>query len=122
MQGKLIGKMEALGFKLQNEAYLETLSLDILKSSEIEGEYLDLDQVRSSIATRLGMDISGLIPSDRFVDGIVDMMLDATRNYGNELTDERLFGWHSERESAFSSTIFYCFGKGNGIFSRLVQC
>jgi len=95
LQGKLTGKMEALGFKLQNEAYLETLSLDILKSSEIEGEYLNLDQVRSSIATRLGMDISGLIPSDRYVDGVVDMMLDATRNYDDELTDERLFGWHS---------------------------
>ena len=81
MQGKLIGKMEALGFDLRNEATLETLTLDVLKSTEIEGEILNPEQVRSSIARRLGLDISGLIPSDKVVDGIVDMMLEATQNY-----------------------------------------
>ena len=95
LQGKLIGKMEALGFKLRNEAYLETLSMEVIKSSEIEGEHLNSDQVRSSIATKLGLDISGLVPSDRNVDGVVDMMLDATRNFEKDLTEERLFGWHS---------------------------
>ena len=95
MQGKLMGKMEALGFDLKNEAILETLTLDILKSTEIEGEKLNPEQVRSSIARRLGMDISGLIPSDRNVDGIVETMLDATQHFDKPLTNDRLFGWHS---------------------------
>jgi Fic family protein len=95
MQGKLVGKMESLGFDLQNEAILETLTLEVLKSTEIEGEFLNPDQVRSSIARRLGMNISGLIDSDRHVDGIVDLMLDATQNFSKPLTDDRLFGWHS---------------------------
>ena len=77
-QGKLIGKMGALGFELQNEANLEILTIEILKSTEIEGEFLDREQVRSSIARRLGLDISGLVYSERNVDGIVDLMLDAT--------------------------------------------
>ncbi len=94
-QGKLVGRMEALGFDLRNEAVLETITLDILKSTEIEGESLDPDQVRSSIARRLGMDISGLVPSDRNVDGIVDLMLDATQQFNKPLTAERLFDWHS---------------------------
>jgi len=94
-QGKLTGRMEALGFKLRNEATLQTLTLDVLKSSEIEGEMLNPDQVRSSIARRLGMDIAGLVPADRHVEGIVEMMLDATQNYQKELTAERLFGWHA---------------------------
>jgi len=95
LQGKLIGKMEALGFKLRNEAVLETLTMEVIKSSEIEGQILDLDQVRSSIARRLGMDISGLVPSDRNVDGIVEMMLDAIQNFNKSMTIDRLFGWHS---------------------------
>ena len=94
-QGKLIGFMQALGFQLQEEATLETLTLDVLKSSEIEGEILDADEVRSSIARRLGMEIAGLVLSDRHVDGIVEMMLDATQNYKNDLTTERLFGWQA---------------------------
>ena len=94
-QGKLIGHMEALGFNLRNEANLHTITLDVIKSSEIEGEMLDADQVRSSIARRLGMDIAGLVPSDRNVDGIVEMMLDATQNHEAKLTSERLFAWHS---------------------------
>jgi Fic family protein len=94
-QGRLIGQMEVLGFKLQAEAVLQTLTEDVVKSSEIEGEKLDREAVRSSIARRLGLDIAGLIPSDRNVDGVVEMMLDATRHYPAPLTDERLFGWHS---------------------------
>ena len=94
-QGKLIGKMGALGFELQNEANLEILTIEILKSTEIEGELLDREQVRSSIARRLGLDISGLVYSERDVDGIVDLMLDATKKYDKELTKERLFSWHA---------------------------
>jgi len=87
--------MEALGFNLCQEAVLQTLTADVLKSSEIEGEKLDADQVRSSIARRLGMDIGALKPADRNVEGVVEMMLDATRQYAQPLTDERLFGWHA---------------------------
>jgi len=94
-QGRLIGHMEALGFDLQQEAVLQTLSSDVLKSSEIEGEKLDAQQVRSSVARRLGIDIGGLKPADRHVEGVVEMMLDATRNYEQPLTSERLFAWHS---------------------------
>ncbi len=94
-QGRLIGRMEALGFLLRSEAVLQTLTLDVLKSSEIEGEILDPKKVRSSIARRLGMDIGGLVPSDRHVDGVVEMMLDATQNFDKPLTKDRLFGWHA---------------------------
>lgn len=93
-QGRLIGRMESLGFDLQSEAVLDTLTLEILKSNEIEGELLDRNEVRSSIARRLGMDIAGLVPSDRHVDGIVEVMLDATRKFQEPLTSERLFNWH----------------------------
>lgn len=95
LQGKLLGKMESLGFDLQNEAVLNTLTLDVLKSSEIEGEYLEKDQVRSSIARRLGIDIAGAVESERHVEGIVEMMLDATQRYDLPLTKDRLFGWHA---------------------------
>jgi Fic family protein len=95
LQGKLAGKMEALGFKLRNEAVLETLTTEVIKTSEIEGQILNLDQVRSSIARRLGIEISGLVPSDQNVDGVVEMMLDSTQNYKKTLTADRLFGWHS---------------------------
>ena len=94
-QGRLLGRMEALGFSLQKEAELETLTCDVLKSSEIEGEKLNAEQVRSSIARRLGMDIAGAVPSDRNVEGVVEMMLDATQNFGKPLTEDRLFGWHA---------------------------
>jgi len=94
-QGKLMGKMEAMGFALQEQALLDTLTIDILKSSEIEGEILNTDQVRSSIARRLGMDIEGLVPSDRNVDGVVEMMLDATQNFAKPLVKDRLYGWHN---------------------------
>ena len=94
-QGRLVGHMEALGFKLQQEAVLQTLTADVLKSSEIEGEKLDAGQVRSSIARRLGIDIGALKPADRNVEGVVEMMLDATRHYDKPLSSERLFGWHA---------------------------
>jgi Fic family protein len=94
-QGRLIGRMEALGFPLRQEAVLRTLTDDVLKTSEIEGEKLDAEQVRSSLARRLGMDAAALRPADRHVEGIVELMLDATRNYDQALTDERLFAWHA---------------------------
>jgi Fic family protein len=95
LQGRLQGKMEALGFELRNEALLDTLTLDVLKTSEIEGELLNHDQVRSSIARKLGMEIVGSVESDRNVDGVVEMMLDATQNCFNPLTKTRLFDWHA---------------------------
>jgi Fic family protein len=94
-QGRLIGRMEALGFQLQQEAALQTLTVDVVKSSEIEGEKLDAEQVRSSIARRLGIDVGGLTRADRMVEGIVEMMLDATRHFDLPLTSERLFAWHA---------------------------
>lgn len=94
-QGRLLGRMENLGFRLQQEALLMTLTEDVLKSSEIEGEKLNEGLVRSSIARRLGMDIGGLQTIDRNVEGVVEMMLDATRRYDEPLTAERLFGWHA---------------------------
>ncbi len=94
-QGRLIGRMEGLGFSLRSEAVLQSLTEDVLKSSEIEGENLDRDQVRSSIARRLGLDIGGLAAADRHVEGVVEMMLDATQHYSDPLTEERLFSWHS---------------------------
>jgi len=94
-QGRLLGKMEALGFELRGEAHLRTLTEDVVKSSEIEGEQLERDQVRSSIARRLGMDIGGLVPANRNVEGVVEMMLDATGNYAMPLTEDRLFAWHA---------------------------
>jgi Fic family protein len=94
-QGRLLGKMEALGFDLCKEAHLRTLTEDVVKSSEIEGEKLERDQVRSSIARRLGMNVGGLIPADQDVEGVVEMMLDATGNYEEPLTEERLFAWHA---------------------------
>jgi Fic family protein len=94
-QGRLIGHMEGLGFQLRAEAVLNTLTEDVLKSSEIEGENLDREQVRSSIARRLGLDIGGLTPADRHVEGVVEMMLDATQGYDRPLTARRLFAWHA---------------------------
>jgi Fic family protein len=94
-QGRLIGDMESLGFALRNEAMMDTLTEDSMKTSEIEGEMLDRQQVRSSIARRLGMDIGALSASDRHTDGVVDMLLDATGNFTEPLTEDRLFAWHS---------------------------
>jgi Fic family protein len=94
-RGRLLGSMQALGFKLAEEATLRVLTEDVIKSSEIEGEKLNQEAVRSSLARRLGMDIGALAPADRSVDGVVDMVLDATRKYDEPLTVERLFGWHA---------------------------
>ena len=94
-QGRLSGRMEALGFPLQQEAVLQTLTEDVVKSSLIEGETLEVSQVRSSVARRLGLDVGGLLPPDRHVDGVVEMMLDATRHYDQPLTADRLAAWHA---------------------------
>jgi Fic family protein len=94
-QGRLIGRMESLGFTLRAEAILQTLTEDVLKSSEIEGEILDKEQVRSSIARRLGMDVGALTPTDRNIEGVVEMMLDATQKFSTPLTATRLFDWHA---------------------------
>src|ERR1700719_1465840 len=94
-QGRLLGQMQGLGFGLREEAVLRTLTEDVVKSSEIEGQELDPAAVRSSIARRLGRDAGGRKPADRDVEGVVEMMLDATRNYDKPLTAERLFGWHA---------------------------
>ena len=95
LQGKLFGQMSALGFSLKEETILSTLTLDVLKSSEIEGKELNYEQVRSSIARRLGIDYAGMIYSGRDVEGVVEMMLDATQNYLKPLDEERLFGWQA---------------------------
>jgi len=94
-QGRLLGRMEALGFDLKQEASLRTLTADVVKSSAIEGEILEPEEVRSSIARRLGIDVGGLPPASRDVEGIVEMMLDATQHYDAPLNAERLFGWHA---------------------------
>jgi Fic family protein len=94
-QGRLLGKPEGLGFQRREEATLQTLTQDVLKSSEIEGEKLPADQVRSSIARRLGIETAGMVPANRNVEGVVEMMLDATQNYEQLLTENRLFAWHA---------------------------
>jgi Fic family protein len=95
MQGKIIGQMNALGFSAKEETTLNALTLDVVKSSEIEGELLNYDQVRSSIARRLGINTAGLVPSNRHIEGVVEMMLDATQRHTLSLTEKRLFGWHA---------------------------
>jgi len=94
-QGRLVGRMEALGFRLRSEAMLQTLTEDVVKSSAIEGEILDTEQVRSSIARRLGIEIGALTSADRDVEGVVEMMLDATQKYDSPLTVDRLLRWHA---------------------------
>lgn len=95
LQGKLIGQMSALGFSQKEETILSSLTMDVLKSSEIEGEKLNYEQVRSSIARRLGIEYAGMTYSNRDVEGVVEMMLDATQKYNQALDEERLFGWHA---------------------------
>lgn len=94
-QGRLLGKMESLGFDLRNEANLQMLTQDVIKSSEIEGETLEPEQVRSSIARRLGLDVGGDVHVDRNVEGVVEMMMNATEKHAEPLTQERLYGWHA---------------------------
>jgi Fic family protein len=95
LQGKILGKVHSFGFSSKEEKNLEMLTLDVLKSSEIEGEKLNYEQVRSSIARRLGINTAGLVPSPRNIEGVVEMMLDTTQNYSHPLTKKRLFGWHA---------------------------
>lgn len=95
IQGKLIGQMNALGFSAKEEASLTALTFDVVKSSEIEGEFLNFNQVRSSIARRLGINTAGLVPSNRHIEGVVEMMLNATQRHKLALTEKRLFGWHA---------------------------
>jgi Fic family protein len=95
LQGRLLGRMQSLGFPLRAEAALQTLTQDVVKTSEIEGQNLDTQLVRSSIARRMGVDIGGLPPVDRNVEGIVEVMFDATNGCDMPLTAERLFGWHA---------------------------
>ena len=95
LQGKMLGQIHSLGFSSKEEKKLEMLTLDVLKSSEIEGETLNYEQVRSSVARRLGINTAGLVTSPRDVEGVVEMMLDATQNYSEPLTEDRLFGWHA---------------------------
>lgn len=92
---RIFGQITALGFSIKEETMLTNLTLDVLKSSEIEGEFLNYEQVRSSIARKLGLDYAGMVYSDRNVDGVVEMMLDATQNFGKLLNEERLFDWHA---------------------------
>ena len=94
LQGKIFGQINALGFSIKEETILSTLTLDVVKSSEIEGEFLNYEQVRSSIARRLGIEYAGMVYPDRNVEGVVEMLLDATQNYEKPLTEERLFAWH----------------------------
>ncbi|MEQ1930574.1 MAG: Fic family protein [Parvularculaceae bacterium] len=94
-QGRLYGRMEQLGFPLREEAALRAMTADAVRTSAIEGEIVDPETVRSSLARRMGIDIGGLKPADRHVDGLVDMLLDATRSHDAPLTEERLFGWQS---------------------------
>ncbi len=94
-QGRLFGRMEGIGFRLRAEASLTTLTSDVIKSSAIEGAHLDVEQVRSSIARRLGLDFGGNVKASRDVEGVVEMMLDATQKYAKPLTADRLFGWHA---------------------------
>jgi len=94
-EGELLGRMKALGFELRTEASLHTLTEDVVKSAAIEGENLNPDEVRSSLARRLGIETGGLKPAGRYVEGMVEMMLDATQNHNEKLTSERLFSWHA---------------------------
>lgn len=94
-QGMVLGRMLSLGFDSQDEAILSNISLELVRSSEIEGKELNLEEVRSSIARRLGIDTTGLVPASRYIDGVVEMQLDATQNYAKTLSHDRLFGWHN---------------------------
>jgi Fic family protein len=94
-QGILLGKMRNIGFDLQNQAILNTITLDILKNNEIEGEFLNQSEVRSSVANKLGIDLDSKTHIGHYVEGVVEMMLDATQNYNDKLTPEKLFGWHA---------------------------
>lgn len=105
-QGRLMGRMEALGCTLRSEAILKNLTLDVVKSSQIEGEFLDPEKVRSSIARKLGIDVGGLVFSDWYIDGVVEMMLDATQSFDAKLTKDRLLGWNASMFPAGRSGMY----------------
>ena len=94
-QGMIIGRMLSLGFDSQDEAVLSNISMELVRSSEIEGEKLNLEEVRSSLARRLGIAMAGMVSTSRYVEGVVEMQLDATQNYNRPLSSDRLFGWHN---------------------------
>ena len=94
-QGMVIGKMLSLGFDSQDEAVLSNISMELVRSSEIEGERLNLEEVRSSLARRLGIAMAGIVSVSRYVEGVVEMQLDATQNYDCPLSSDHLFGWHN---------------------------
>jgi len=94
-QGLLLGRMKGLGYQLQNEATLAALTEETVKSSAIEGEELNPESVRSSLARRMGLEAASTRPADRNVEGVVEMMLDATQHYATPLTEDRIFGWHA---------------------------
>ncbi|MBA3828711.1 MAG: Fic family protein [Taibaiella sp.] len=119
-QGRMLGRMEALGFRLRENTALQNLTAEILKSNEIEGEMLNPQQVRSSIARKLGMDVAGLVPADRHVEGVVEMMLNATQQYEEALTADRLFSWHASlfpvgRSGMHKITVGYWRGSEGGL-------
>jgi len=95
LQGRVLGQVRSFNFSSKNERNLDMITSDVLNSFKIEGEKLDHNEIRSSVARRLGLDTAGLVPTSRYTDGIVEMMLDATQNHSNLLTEERLFGWHA---------------------------
>lgn len=94
-QGMIIGRMLSLGFDSQDDAVLSNISMELVRSSEIEGEKLNLGEVRSSLARRLGIAMAGMVSASRYVEGVVEMQLDATQNYNHPLSADRLFGWHN---------------------------
>lgn len=111
-QGHLLGRMHDFGMDLREQAALRVFTEDVLKTSEIEGELLNHDAVRSSVARRLGVNIGALAPADRNVDGIVEMVLDATQKYDAELTTERLLGWHAALfPTGYSGIAKICVGR-----------
>jgi len=106
LQGRLLGRMESLGFELIERATLESLILDVVDTSRIEGEFLNPELVRSSIARRLGVENVDFLKTPRNIDGIVDVILDATQNFEKPLTEKRLLGWHNSLfQSGFSGHI-----------------
>jgi len=106
LQGNLLGKMQNLGFDLKTESTLISLTLDVVDTSKIEGEFLNPEHVRSSIANKLGIENVEFLHVSRDVEGIVEVLLDATQNYANPLTEQRLFGWHNSLFSKGFSGIY----------------
>jgi Fic family protein len=112
LQGSLLGRMQTLGLELRDQATLQVLTEEVIKTSEIEGEHFDPEDVRSSIARRLGLDIGALAPADRHIDGVVEMVIDATSNHPLPLTPDRLFEWHAALfPTGYSGMLPICTGR-----------